>query len=147
MARRTVTLDDIERRHVSQHLKPYYTWIRHVVSLSTAALTLLVSLQNNYVPNEPRSVWLLAVCWGAFAMAVLSGICALHGEWQTPLDAAQALHRRRAVNGDMAVAAEVARNSGFVPRSIYRYARRLMICAFLVGVVSIAAFTIRNLTL
>jgi hypothetical protein len=147
MENKVVTLDDIERRLVSEHLKPHYDWIRHVVSLSTASLTLLVSLQSHYVPKVPKGVWLVALCWLLLALAILCGLLALRGEDQTLLDAARDLRQKRVDFGDEATAAAVMRNSGFTPRPIYAWARRLMICSFSAGVVTLAIFAVWNLPL
>jgi hypothetical protein len=147
MERRTVTLDDIERRLVSEHRKPFYEWIRHVVGLSTASLTLLVALQSHYIPNDPKGIWLLAVCWLSLALSVISGVLALRGEYQTPLDAARNLREKRRAHGDAETVAWVARGSGYIPRPIFKWARGVMVCSFLLGVVSIAVFAVWNLPL
>ena len=145
MERNLVTLDDIERRFSSEHLKPYYDWIRLVISLSTVSLTLLVSLQSQYVPKQPKSLWLLAVCWLSNVVSVGAGLLALSGEYQTPLDAVRDLRKKRIDIGDAATAAAVMQNSGHAPRRIFKCARRVMICSFLSGVTSIAVFAVRNL--
>jgi hypothetical protein len=147
MERKTVTLDDIERRLVAGHLKPYYDWIRLVVGLSTASLTLLVSLQSHYVPKNPKGVWLLALCWASLAASVLFGLLTLRGESQTFLDHVRRLRQMRADQGDLATAAEVLKGAGHAPRPTYRWARRLMICSFLSGVLSMALFGVWNLPL
>lgn len=147
MERNVVSLDDIKSRLVSEHLKPYYDWIRLVISLSTVSLTVLVSLQSHYIPKEPKWVWLLAACWMSLVVSVASGLLALSGEYQTPLDAAQDLIQRRIDHGDAATAAALMRNFGFRPRFIFKCARRVMVYAFLSGVLSIALFAVRNLPL
>lgn len=147
MERNLVTLDDLERRFVSEHLKPFYDWIRLVISLSTVSLTLLVSLQSHYIPKEPKSVWLLAACWLSLVVSVGSGLLALSGEYQTPLDMARDLRQRRIDCGDVATVADVVKNPGFAPRFIFKLARLVMIYSFLSGVMSIALFGVRNLPL
>lgn len=58
----------------------YKTWLDKLTTLSLTALTLLVALQNTYVPRSPRAGWLLAGCWLLLALAVLAGLLALFGE-------------------------------------------------------------------
>ena len=40
--RKQVTLEDVERRLVEEHRKPYYDWLRHLITLAVATLTTLV---------------------------------------------------------------------------------------------------------
>jgi hypothetical protein len=142
MERKVVTLDDIERQLVSEHIRPHYDWIRHVVSLSTASLTLLVSLQSHYVPKAPKGIWLLALCWLLLASSVFSGLLALRGEDQTPLGAARALRQKRR---DEVAAAALIKNGAFAPSPILRWARRVMFCSFSAGLASLAVFAVWNL--
>jgi hypothetical protein len=146
MERKLVTLDDIDRRLVSAHVKPYYDWIRRVISLSTVSLTLSVSLQSHYIPKEePKWVWLLALCWVSLAISVLFGVLALRGEYKTPLDAARELRQSRIDYGDEAAASAAARNPDFKPKDKFKWAQRVMIFSFVSGVVSLAFFAVRNL--
>jgi hypothetical protein len=143
--RKVVTLDDIELRLLLEHVKPHYDWIRHVVSLCTGSLTLLVSLQTHYVPKAPRSLWLLALCWLLLAGSVFSGLVPLRAEDQTPLDAAKDVRRMRRELGDEETAARLTRNSGFAPRPIFTWARRTMIMSFSAGIAVLTTFAILNL--
>jgi hypothetical protein len=145
MERKPVTLDDIERRLVEQHIVPFHNWLRQLVSLSSGTLTLLVGLQNHYIPQHPTSLWLLRVCWGCLAIAVLSGLVALRGEWQNPLDAFSALRRKRANHGDAAAAADIEQNSSHAPRFIFRAAVQITFWCFILSVLTLAAFAILNL--
>lgn len=145
MERKVVTLDDIERRLVLEHIGPHYEWIRHVVSLCTGSLTVLVSLQTHYVPKAPRGLWLLGLCWFLLAASVLSGLVALRGEDQTALDAAKDLRRMRRELGDEAVAVRLSRNSAFGPRPIFTWARRIMIASFSVAIAALTVFAMLNL--
>jgi len=98
--RKIVTLDDIERRHSLDSRRPYFDWIRQVVSLSTAALTALIALQGNYLPSNPQLPFLLVICWLALLLTIFLGIFALRAEYQTSLDAINELRISRAEIGD-----------------------------------------------
>ena len=85
--RKMVTLDDIERRHLADHRKPYYDWLRHLVTLCIGTLTALVALQGHYVPLHPKLLWALAVCWASLTASIFLGILALRAEYLLPLEA------------------------------------------------------------
>lgn len=74
------------RRLTDLHLTAYYAWIRHVVTLSSGSLTLLVGLQKHYIPSSPHELYLLKCCWGGLTLSILLGIVALYGEAQSPLN-------------------------------------------------------------
>jgi len=73
-------LDETKRLALERMDQGYKTWLEKLTTLSLTALTLLVSLQNTYVPRSPRAGWLLAVVWSLLAVAVLAGLLALFGE-------------------------------------------------------------------
>src|SRR6266436_10139912 len=73
-------LGNLHREVTQRHDVGYRAWLDKVTTLSLAALTALVSLQNTYVPRSHRAIWLLCAVWGLLALAVLSGLLALFGE-------------------------------------------------------------------
>lgn len=50
----TEALDEALRGWVGQSYHSAQEWIRHLVTLCSGGLTLLVSLQSAYVPQHPR---------------------------------------------------------------------------------------------
>ena len=142
---KTVTLDDVERRLIVEHGKPYYDWLRHVVTLALAALTALIALQGHYVPQQPKLPALLAVGWASLAITILAGLFALRSEYATPLAAAQRIKTMRATIGDAATAEHLTRRGGTLPNKYHKYAVRGMVTSFIVALVSICAFAIANL--
>ena len=144
-SRKTMTFEDVERRLVGEHRKPYYDWLRHVVTLALAALTTLVALQGHYVPQKPVFPFLLAVGWAALALTIVSGLFALRAEFATPLQAAKRIRELRATRGDEFAANSLNKNLGTLPHSSHEWAVRGMVAAFLVALVAICAFAISNL--
>lgn len=144
-ARTSVTLEDVERRLVVEHGKPYYDWLRHVVTLALTALTALVALQGHYVPLQPKVPFLLAAGWVALATTIVTGLFALRSEYATPLAAARNLRTMRATLGDAATAARLNANSGILTNPYHKWAVRAMVVSFLVALVSICSFAIANL--
>lgn len=145
--RKIVTLDDLERRGGEQHRKPYFDWIRHVVSLSTASLTALIALQGSYLPSHPRLPVLLAACWVALLTAILLGILALRAEYSVPLDMARKIRNLREAHGDE-YATNYMRQNGFeTPPWHHRWAVRLMMVAFVFAWSSLCLFAVLNLSL
>lgn len=142
---KTVTLDDVERRLVQEHGKPYYDWLRHVVTLALAALTALVALQGHYVPQQPKLPVLLAIGWAALAVTILSGLFALRSEYATPLAAAKRIRAMRASLGDAATAAHLTNPGGTPPNKFHGWSVRAMVTSFIVSLAGICGFAIANL--
>ncbi|MGE4500140.1 MAG: hypothetical protein AB7C96_07305 [Hydrogenovibrio sp.] len=145
MTRKTVTLDDIERRHVTAHITPYYSWIRHVVSLSTASLTALIALQGHYLPSHPQAISLLALSWLSLLLTVLSGLVALRSEYATPLAAVKKIREMRRDHGDMYAANQIQQRNSTPPHWSHKWAVRLMLSAFSIGLICLCIFAVINL--
>lgn len=140
------SLDKLERSHLvayGEHIHAYY---RLFLPLSSAALTILVSLRNSYIPQSPKLPILVQVCWGSLALCVIVSLLLLWGRAQTRLDVANALHSKRVSESDQ-VALEILRaNNGAWPteRKIFTVARYLQSAAFLAAVLSLTWFAILN---
>jgi hypothetical protein len=147
MERKIVTLDDIERRHIQNHAKPYYDWIRQVVTLAAGSLTALVALQGHYVPRNPAHPRTLAIAWVALALTILFGLLALRAESSLHLASARRLRAIRATHGDAYATRFVRRSTGMGPGWIHRWSVNLMLLSFLVALVSLCFFSIANLGL
>lgn len=130
---------------VTQHREPFNNWLRQLVTLSSGALTLLVGLQGQYVPQHPKGLILLRASWGLLAVAVLAGIVALRGEWQTLLDATFELGRLRQTRGDVAAIASLSTDSSYRPRKTFLVATQVTFWAFAFAVLLLAVFAIWNL--
>jgi hypothetical protein len=143
--RKTVTFEDLERRHIDDHGRAYYPWLRHVVTLALTALTALVALQGHYVPSAPKMPLALAVGWIALALCILSGLYTLRSEYITPLNAVRDIRARRAKYGDAQVGREINENLGHQPPRMHKWAVRLMVSSFIVALVAICTFAIVNL--
>ena len=145
MERETVTFEDIERRLMTMHREAYYKWIRHVVSLASGALTILVALQNNYMPDNPQGLPLLILCWVGLFLSIALGVVALFGEAQTPLDAAKNIRKRRATHGDNQVAQQMEKNSGTNVRKSFLFAQKALPWCFVASLCCLCLFSIMNL--
>ena len=144
--RKIVTLDDLERRGIAEHRKPYYDWLRQIVSLSTASLTALIALQGSYLPTHPKLPILLASCWLALLLAILLGIVALRSEYQTSLDSTNKIKKSRAKVGDSVTTNLVSRGTlSGTPPWYHRWAVRLMVAFFVFALSSLCAFAIVNI--
>lgn len=144
-SRKPVTLDDIERRHISNHATPYFNWIRQVVTLSTASLTALISLQGHYLPKSPKHVGFLAACWLGLGSSIALGLFALRAEYGVPLDAAQRLRSMRESDGDNATIRFVSENPTCSAPWHHHWAVRIMFLSFAFSLLSLCIFAILNL--
>jgi len=136
---------DVERRLLKEHTRTLYEWQRQVVQLGTGALTLLVTLQEQYVPEHPRWLALLAASWVLLALSVTTGVVGLRGESQTLLDLANELRQRRRQGGEALAAAHMTAVGGRAPRRIFVLARACMSWSLVLGLVAFATFAIANL--
>jgi hypothetical protein len=107
-----VTLDNIEQRLSEEHRKPYYEWTARIVTLASGALTLLVGLQNTYVSDNPKAIWLLQSCWIGLTISVLLGLVALYGEPQTFEDAKNHIRKMRLELGDLKASETIEKTRG-----------------------------------
>lgn len=146
-SRKEITLDDIERRLVLEYGEKRYNWHHQLVTLASGGLTLLVSFQANYVPQNPEYIYLLSICWAGLAISILSGVLALVGAAQTPLDVAVSLSRHRDVHGDSETIAHLNQTNGISQRERlpYQIAERLVVGSFVAALVSLALFAILNI--
>lgn len=141
-----VTLDDLVRRHVEDHRKPYYDWLRLLITLCTGTLTALVALQTHYVPRHPQQLWALALCWGALTTSIFLGLLALRAEYLSPLEAAQKIQNSRVTVGERATEILVLnRQFQVTPPWHHRWAVRLMLALFFLALLFLCVFAISNL--
>ncbi len=140
-----VTLEYVERRLIAEHREPFHNWLRQIITLASGALTLLVGLQSHYIPQHPKGLWLLRLCWGCLAGSVLSGVFSLRSEWQTPLSGAMKLRSIRTTLGEDAAMDYVLANPSIVPDRKFAIATRATFYLFCIAVVSVAIFAVWNL--
>lgn len=146
MERQNVTLDDLERRHMASHLEPYWGWNRLVLSLSTGALTVLVSLQGHYVPKQPVQPWLLVGAWALLVVSIAAGLWALRWSYLGPLVAARNLRRLRRRAGEAGATQILLRGGGgATPPANHRWSVWLMSASFVGALMLLCAFAALNL--
>jgi hypothetical protein len=58
----------------------YYEWVRQMLVISTGSLAILVGMQSNFVPENPKCLWMLQLCWILLALVIAAGAIVLHGE-------------------------------------------------------------------
>jgi hypothetical protein len=138
-------LDRVQRRHISSHLTPYYTWIRHVIALSLAALTALISLQGSYLPSNPQLPIVLVICWAGLLSSALLGTFALAEEFRLPLKIANQVADNRAQIGDHETYRLVAAGRFYEPSWHHRWAVKRMTMSFVLALCSLFTFATINL--
>ena len=145
--RKQVTVDDVERRLILEHKKPYFDWLKQVVTLALAALTALLALQGHYVPVKPLYQMLLVVGWVALAVSILAGLYALRSEYSTPLSAAQTLRNIRRGQGEVAAVHHLQAGGGYPPPGGHRASVTTLVICFALALICICAFASVNLLL
>lgn len=139
-------MDDLERAHLAAYGTNVHEWHKTLLSLSSAALTLLVALQGSYIPKAPKSIWLLQVCWGSLALCVVVSLLLVWGKAQTRLEGANILRSKRVSDGDQSAFEMLQKTNGiyFAERPIFFVARQLQTFFFLVGFSFLSWFAIVN---
>jgi hypothetical protein len=147
MEKKTVTIEDIERRHFIAYTENLSAWYKHVTTLASGGLTLLVSFQNNYIPTEPNSIYLVKLCWVSLALCICAGLLVHFGQAQSRLDAANNLRSIRINEGEEVAVKLVSETNGvhFIERHVFRLGRNLLPITFLSALVSIVWFAVLNL--
>ena len=145
MERKIITFEDIIRRNTIKSHDAYYAWIRHVVTLASGTLTVLVALKSNYVPVDPQHLWLLKLCWVVLALSILSGVLALRGEWQTPLDSANQIQKNRKKHGEHYASQVVTSGSAIPVRKVFSYAAECLVPFYGLSLLLLVLFAVLNL--
>jgi hypothetical protein len=142
--RKSVTVDDVIRRHWLEHEAPYYGWIRQVVTLATAALTATVALQGHYVPKQPAWPWLLALTWAALALSVATGLAALRYQYRSRQDTANALLEMKAQRGEAATAQALEAGWSLPVPALHGILVLAMAACFGLGLAALCTFAALN---
>lgn len=139
-------LDRAFLQSLGESAEAHEAWIRHVVTLCSGGLTLLVSLQSTYVPQSPRFGFLLLICWTGLALSTLCGVVALYSRAQTKMDIASGIHRNRQTLGDL----EAFRKAMSLPaqrvRWYFPFAKKVMFVSFVISLVCLTVFASLNLS-
>jgi hypothetical protein len=146
MTQETEGLNALVKRASDKHHKPYYDWIRNVITLSVAALTSLVALQQSYIPKEPKFIWMLALSWLGFLCTILTGIYALRSEFMSYLDSIDTLNRMRKEKGEARAIQEIQRTGLTAkPNRWHRLAVMIMQWSFVIALFGLSMFAVLNL--
>jgi hypothetical protein len=140
----TEALDLAIQERIGESYEAHREWLRHLVTLCSSGLTLLVSLQNTYVPRQPRCVWLLMLCWGSLALATLCGVVALYSKARASADVANEMNRARSEVGDLGAHRKFVSQPHKV-RWYFRAAAKALFLLFVAALVSLTLFACMNL--
>lgn len=145
MDKKPMSTEDLVSHHLAAHYGPYYAWIRHVVTLSSGTLTVLVALQSHYVPKDPLYLWLLQLCWLLLVLSILCGVYALQGEWQTPLDIARKIQDNLAKKGQDHAIKVIIHAPATSPRRTFSYAKKCTFPLYAFALFFLVSFAVLNL--
>lgn len=141
--RTIVTLEDIERRLIEQSFAPYFEWLKHLVTLSSLELTVLVALHSTHQDIDPHMRFALLASWICLTLAVFCGVFASRWQYKGPLVSAEGLRKLSAEYGPEAAKRE-ARNYGIPPWS-HRICAQATPVLFFVATACLCAYGIANL--
>ncbi len=126
-----MVVSEIERSNES-----FYAFTNQIVTLSTGALTLSIIFRNSLTGNgQPTHLWLLQVAWSGLMLAILAGTLWHLSKYRVHRDTAEKLRTNH--NGSPWVFVDV--------KWYYKIARKIMMCAFFIGIVALTLFGILNI--
>jgi hypothetical protein len=144
--RKRVTVEDLIRRHIQQHEKPYYDWLRLIVTLSLALLTALITLQNHYLSEKPNWPVLLGLGWLGLGATIVLGLASLATQFNIRLKAAQDLLNKLQSEGETAAVDFVRKRSSGVSAGIgHKLCANFMLWSFALALLAIFGFAILNI--
>jgi hypothetical protein len=141
----TESLDLAFEERLEQSYEAHREWVRHLVTLCSTGLTLLVGLQNTYVPHKPCYPWLLMVCWGSLALATFCGVVALASKAQSMIELAGKIHEARVNLGDVEAYRKFVSGPPHKVRWYFPAAARALFVLFFVALASLTLFACLNL--
>ena len=144
MPSHTDALNEAENRHLQQSYDAYQKWIQHLVALSSGGLTLLISLQSHYLPQNPSAIWMLQASWILLAIATISGIVAVYAPAKTHMDAAVSIRIARMEVADPEAYSRVVKEGGTKTRSVYTWSAKVLFVSFVMALISLVAFACIN---
>ena len=137
-----LSIQDYEEysRIIDEGTKEYFAWLRHILTLSAGSLTILVALQNQFLPAAPKVLFLLKLSWILFAVSIILALFALAGHHLLLFHTAQD-YLKLATRHETSAAGHTS-----VPEP-YKKLGRIVPYFFVSAVVALTLFGIANLTL
>lgn len=144
MEKKTITVDDVIRRHIAAHSHSYYSWIRYVVTLATGSLTALISLQGQYLPISLEARWVLMIGLSAQIVTIIFGLLALREEYALPLRRAAEINDIKIKQGESAAIKIIVAGYGGIPSTLHYWCAQGMIFSFAISMVCLVFFVANN---
>lgn len=129
-----------EDDHINRMNEAFFLFVDRVITLSTGSLALSITFRSSFSQATPVASYLLKVSWIAFVIAVLAALILILGHAE--------VHKRSAVTHrqGMDMPAPERPKSVIVSPAWWFVCAKWIICiSFLIGIIALAAFAIRNL--
>lgn len=115
----------------------YFAWLRQILAISSTALTLLIALRSQLVPENPTAIWLLQLSWVSLMATIAFALWGTAGHHALLLKAAS-IYRHKERTRD-------PRNETIsVPRR-YMLCAKFAPWAFLSALVCLGVFGVLNI--
>ncbi|HRQ90588.1 MAG TPA: hypothetical protein PLA50_17470 [Bacteroidia bacterium] len=122
-------------------------WNRHILTIASGGLALLVGLKPE-VPADTPGKWLLAAAWTFLGLGILSGGAATHAEVSMAKNLAKSLQSRLQKTLDAGLPISDFSKGGPLSANanwISRVACHVMIWSLLLAVISFVAYSVRQI--
>jgi len=120
------------KKHADLSSAAYYSFLERIMTLSTGALALAITLRGTFVPASPRGWWLLPLSWACFIIAIL-GCIAIH--WSRVEIHKELVEQEFTNPGGIHIAS---------PRPFYRRVKQVVLSTFTLGLILLSIFATLN---
>ena len=145
MEQKEILPSHVARRLRMESNEAFFSWVKFIITLSTAFLSVLIAFKDNYVPKDPQYIFLLSTSFVCFLLTIFFGVIVLHTEIQTKLDAANRIDSIVIKDGENAAASDMtSRGSKTIAKPIYRFTQYVFHAAFGLAFSLVVTFVIIN---
>lgn len=125
---------------IAKGTEEHFAWLKTIMTLSSGALTLLVSFQSKYSDSTSHCLWLLQSSWALLALSTVLALIATSAAHQIHFDVALQLQKPQSYKKD----AEGRLYVFSTMRPLPKLCGQLTPVAFSLAVIAIAVFGILN---
>ena len=139
----TDNIQNSDQGNVEAHRELYFNWIRQLITISGSALTALIALQGQYVPENASLLGCLGAALVSLLLALLCALYSLREEWSGPLrlaakvrvarERAAAVHGRAVPVGRIAVTPPPIHHRAVVATQVLIVFAFALLCAFAIA--------------
>lgn len=115
----------------------YHQWVGQMMNLSVGSITVLIALRSNLIPDSPRYLWLLQICWVSLATSIVIASVILHSRQEMLYQVGVELSK-------MATGAKPLEPIGVPPNVLCKLSMRALPYTLAIAICTLTAFAVLN---